>query len=202
MLAVTQDVVTEEDFESVPARLLAQLALQLTLVVGAWTLSRRYGTGRLKTDLRLFARPVDVPIGVLSGMVAQAGIYVLYLPLLQLFDGLDESLAKVARDIFENRSPWETAILVVALVVATPLVEELFFRGVVLQALRRSFSLNMAIGLSALIFAVPHRQPLALVAFALLGCLFAWLVERYGRLGPAIVAHATFNGITVIGLLL
>ena len=80
-------------------------------------------------------------------------------------------------------------------VIFFPLVEEIFYRGIILQTLRRYFSGGFAVSFSAAFFGVTHLGQgiaTALNAF-LLGCFFAWLVMRSRSLYPAVLCHAAFN---------
>jgi membrane protease YdiL (CAAX protease family) len=53
---------------------------------------------------------------------------------------------------------------------------------------------------SAVAFGLAHFELLQLAALILFGLVLALLAERTGRLGPGIVAHATFNAATVLTL--
>jgi membrane protease YdiL (CAAX protease family) len=39
-----------------------------------------------------------------------------------------------------------------------------------------------------------------ITALASFGAVLSWLAQRTGRLGPGLVAHATFNAITLLAL--
>ena len=86
--------------------------------------------------------------------------------------------------------------LLLGLVVAailTPLVEELVFRGYVLQHLRRHGDVVAVVG-STLLFTVFHsfaEWPIAIGGGILLGAQYL----RSGSLWPSTVTHATFNAI-------
>lgn len=92
--------------------------------------------------------------------------------------------------------------LLISAVVVTlvPLGEELLFRGMLFSALRDRVPLWPAIGLSGLIFGLIHVEPLAIVLTFPVGMLFAWGFHRRGTLVTAVVAHAVFNLINVVGL--
>lgn len=91
--------------------------------------------------------------------------------------------------------------LFLAAVVGAPLLEEIFFRGVLYGALRRRFGVGWGIAASAAFFAVLHPQlPLGFLPIAFLGAAFAALYEWRQSLVPGMVAHAINNGI-VFGLL-
>jgi uncharacterized protein len=98
--------------------------------------------------------------------------------------------------------------LLVAVVVA-PIAEELFFRGLVFQALRNRLAAGWSIAVASLIFAAAHvvAEPsggaglLIFVLIAPMGAVLAWLFERSGTLAVPIVVHATFNLLTTLALL-
>jgi uncharacterized protein len=103
----------------------------------------------------------------------------------------------------------DTVLVVVAsAVLIAPLVEELFFRGMLYQAFRRRFWLWPAMGSSALLFALGHAQVGDLAATMLVflvilpvGVYLAWLFERRGNLLAPVAAHAVFNGLGVGAIL-
>lgn len=96
--------------------------------------------------------------------------------------------------------------LVAAAVVLAPVGEELFFRGMLFQALRRRFHLWPAIGLSALAFALVHAQAtlegtgLVFLVLFPLGMFLAWVFHRRGTLVTPVLVHVLFNLVGVLGL--
>ncbi|NYF11679.1 hypothetical protein HDC94_002835 [Leifsonia sp. AK011] len=101
-------------------------------------------------------------------------------------------------------------IAVIAPLLIAPIVEELFFRGTLLMALKRpgkgTEASVAAVFLAALMFALPHAIGVnnvrdGLVAFTsatVLGLGAGGLALATGRIGAPIIAHVTFNA----GLLL
>jgi len=94
---------------------------------------------------------------------------------------------------------WKIAIVVSAVVLA-PLAEEVFLRGLVQSMLRRYLrSPWLAILISSACFAALHPgQVKDMPALAALGIALGYNYERCGRLLPAIVLHAIFNGVSII----
>jgi uncharacterized protein len=97
----------------------------------------------------------------------------------------------------------ESAVLIVAIVALAPLVEELFFRGLLLQGLERSFRRWTAVLISSVLFALPHVVPtlfgtiVALLTTFAVGVGLAWVFLWSRNLAIPIVAHAGFNGIAL-----
>lgn len=88
-------------------------------------------------------------------------------------------------------------VAVVALTVLGPVVEELAFRGVVLEALRRQLGDRSAVVVSALLFALCHATAWTFVPLVVLGVSLGWLVLQRGSLAPAIMLHGLYNGVVI-----
>jgi membrane protease YdiL (CAAX protease family) len=84
--------------------------------------------------------------------------------------------------------------------VLAPFVEELVFRGFLLNAFLRYFPAPLAIVLSALCFGGAHFSPTALLPLAGGGMVLGWLYYRTGSLTASMIAHAGFNLFSIIGL--
>lgn len=91
-------------------------------------------------------------------------------------------------------------MLFVAAVLTAAVCEEVLFRGLLLQLLRRRSGWRSAIVWSAVLFALYHLNPVVLLPVGLVGMYLALLVWRSGSLYPAIVAHAFNNGLALFGL--
>jgi membrane protease YdiL (CAAX protease family) len=100
--------------------------------------------------------------------------------------------------VFVAASGWRmNVVLVGAACVILPALEETLFRGILYRGLRREWAFAPAALVSALVFAVAHLNPAALVPYMLLGVLFAYLYERSSSLVAPWAAHAAFNGFNV-----
>jgi membrane protease YdiL (CAAX protease family) len=80
-------------------------------------------------------------------------------------------------------------------VLIVPLLEEVFYRGIVLQLLRRYTPLWLAVFVSSAFFGVTHLGHSATnAAFAfVIGGVLAWLLIRTRSLFTTIVCHASIN---------
>ncbi len=78
-------------------------------------------------------------------------------------------------------------------VVIGPCVEELLFRGWMLQSFLRRYSVRKSILISTLFFAIIHVHPWYAAVMVPLGIFFAWLVIKTGSLIPSILSHSVFN---------
>lgn len=179
------------------------LGLWAGLVGGVVVFSRFRGSGRLTDDVGLSIRwPIDLAVGVVAGVGTQLVLIpLLYLPFEQADPTLRHRLEAPAKtDTAGVHGAWQIALLIVFLSVGAPIVEELFFRGLLLRSLARWLGpIGGVIG-SALVFGLAHFELLQLPALILFGLILGVLAQRSGRLGPGIVAHAAFNAVTVVSL--
>ncbi len=142
----------------------------------------------------------DLPLGAAVGLACQYGLVpLLYLP----FERLDPSLAHrlgqpTTRDTGAAHSVGALVVLLLFLAVGAPLVEELFFRGLLLRSLARAVAAPIAIVVSGLLFGLAHFEPLQFAGLAAVGVVFAILAWLTGRLAPSIGAHMAFNAAAVI----
>jgi membrane protease YdiL (CAAX protease family) len=111
---------------------------------------------------------------------------------------LGHQTLELLRDRAGEPAAWGMAL---SAVLIAPLAEEITWRGLVQQALKRiRLPVAAAIGITAALFALIHwsalppaARPGGLVALALLGATLGWLTERTGRIESAMAAHAAFN---------
>ncbi len=82
--------------------------------------------------------------------------------------------------------------------VVAPVVEELIFRGVILEGLLIRYNAKTAVVISSIFFGIIHILPHAVVNATLLGFFFAWLKFQTGSLRLCIIAHALYNSIPLI----
>lgn len=170
--------------------------LWIGLLGGVYVALRR---GATPSDLRLAARPSDA-WGFLVGVAVQlVAVPMLYLPLRLVDDDLDVSEA--ARSLVDRAHGIGVVVLFLVVVLGAPIVEEVFYRGLFLSALERAMSPLAALALSSVVFGAVHLQPLQFPALVMFGAVAALLVQRTGRLGPAVAAHVGFNMTTVVVLL-
>ena len=76
--------------------------------------------------------------------------------------------------------------------------EELLFRGIIFNGLRKRFNDISAIFLSALMFALMHQNLQQLVYPFLLGSIMAWLVLRTGSLLSSMIVHFINNFLVLL----
>jgi membrane protease YdiL (CAAX protease family) len=92
---------------------------------------------------------------------------------------------------------WLIPLAVVAIALA-PICEEILFRGVLFNGLRRSMSFRLAAAISATAFAMLHAEPIRLPSLIVVGVILAAGVERRHTLITSMAAHATVNVAAVV----
>ena len=97
--------------------------------------------------------------------------------------------------------PIDVVILTMVVAVGAPLAEEFFYRGMLLQGLRRRISDVAAVLVSSVLFALVHIQPILYPGTFVLGVMAAVATLRTRRLGMAWAMHIGFNGATLVTLL-
>jgi hypothetical protein len=193
---------TADSSDDLPLSLVALLQVPLWLgLAGAPVLAaRRKGRGVVE-DFAFRSTLADVPIGLVVGALTQAVLVpLLYLPLLRFLDD-DLDVSAPARSLTERATGVGVVLLILVVAVGAPVVEELFYRGLLLRSLERRLGPAPALWVSAILFGLSHFQLLQLPALVMFGLVAGWLAQRRGRLGPAIWAHVAFNAWTVAFLL-
>ena len=170
--------------------------------VGAPVLAaRRKGSGSVVRDFGFRLEKGDIPLGLAAGLVSQfVLVRLVYLP----FGDRVKDLGRDNEALVDNTHGIALVVLALLLAVGAPLVEELFFRGLLLRSLQKRLSDGWAIAGSSVFFGLAHPndlpaegQILVMTALAALAVVLAFLAVRTRRLGGPIVAHAVFNAVNL-----
>jgi membrane protease YdiL (CAAX protease family) len=180
----------------------AQLGLWFGLLGAPWLAAKFKGNG-MRADFGLAARWSDLPVGVIAGLIAQVAIVtVIYLPVEMLTDVTAKDISEPAQNLTDRAAgPLGVILLVLIVGIGAPIVEEIFYRGLAQRSLIRRFGPVWGIGLTSVLFAATHLEPLQFPALVAAGAVFGVLAYRFDRLGPAIAAHMVFNITAVVALL-
>lgn len=92
------------------------------------------------------------------------------------------------------------AIIAFSAVIIAPLFEEIFFRGFMYQAFRKTMRVWLAAILTSLIFGIAHIDPAIIIPIALVGMILLGIYRWTGNLWSSIITHAGYNAIAVIAL--
>ncbi len=164
------------------------------------------GTGSVRRDMRLEVRPWDVVVGAAVGLAFQLLLLpLLYLPLEQLIPHLSKRLSQPAKHLTGGFPGTDLTVIAVLTVVVVPVIEEMFFRGLVLRGFLRVFSgagrllgPALACGATGVVFGLAHFELLELLGLAAFGVVLSWMAYKFRRLGPCIFAHGAFNLVAIL----
>ena len=90
------------------------------------------------------------------------------------------------------------AVLSFLALIAAPVAEEAFFRGFVFAGVGKRLGFGWGAILSALLFALAHIDPEALVPIFFLGLLLAWLYAKTRSIWACIFTHFLYNSIALL----
>ncbi len=180
-----------DDEVSVAALLVGQLASVAAYLGGSTLVSRKRGAGPV-ADFGSRVQAIDIPIGAAAGVLTQfVLLWLLYLPINELVDG---DAGDAARRLFDRADgSFDRVLLFVMVVVIAPVIEEFFFRGLLLRSLQQRLGAWPAVVVSSIVFAAAHFQGLQFPGLFVVGLVAAILTVRSGRLGPALFMHMAFN---------
>ena len=185
------------------------VGLWVGFFVGPWISSRVRGTGRFLRDLGVRFRLVDlvgVPIG-LGGQLVLDALYAPFVSHLKHFTAPTQKLVGASHG-------WGFLVIAILTVCGAPFFEEILFRGLAFKALarlftpsnpaptrRRAVGIVAAVVVDGLLFGLAHWELYQFAGLAIFGMLLAMVSYKTGRLGMNMVAHASFNFVAVIALL-
>ncbi|NNN19887.1 MAG: CPBP family intramembrane metalloprotease [Acidimicrobiaceae bacterium] len=209
-LTLTNAPATATPSNSFGALIANLLGLWTGLLAAVIYASKKRGTGSLKLDfglkgIMLQDLVIGIPVGVLGQLVI---IPILYYPFEHFVPNLSQKLSQPAQTITGLGHGGGFLVLALFLAVGAPIVEELYFRGLLLGSLKHRFSRLpesassfLAAIISSVLFGLAHGEPLQLLGLAFFGLILAALRLKFGRLGPGMFAHGAFNAVTLIALI-
>jgi membrane protease YdiL (CAAX protease family) len=187
---------------TVPSVVIGQFGLWAGLCMAAYIVTHRRVGGTL-ADLG-FRKPTSNEVGIGIG-IGFGGLLVatrVAVGLRALFPDNGGS------HLFVTSTPSFALVFTVALLacIGAPIVEELFFRGLVQTVFIRNLGTTPAIILQAMLFGLAHFElgmtfneaAVRCGTVMVLGLFNGWLRVSTGRLGAGIVAHATYNTIVTL----
>lgn len=132
---------------------------------------------------------------VLSGLIYLFIISIVLEPIQALIGANTDSYIKM----FSSGEIWQNVLLTV---IIAPIVEEIFFRGIVLQGLLNRYSDGVSIVLSSLIFGVVHLNIVQMLPAFVIGLMLGYVYVRTRRsLSTVILIHLFNNLISHIFIL-
>ena len=170
---------------------IANLPLWAALGLTPWLAVSLRGEDPVR-ELHLSVRPIDL-LALPLGALVQVAVGFAYAPFVDR-----NELEAPSRELADAVHGTGGKVLIVLMtVVLAPLLEELFYRGLVLRSLERGVPTWAAVVVSGLLFGAMHFQLLQLPGLAAFGIVAGTLAATTGRLGPAVLAHVGFNAVAL-----
>lgn len=99
-----------------------------------------------------------------------------------------------------DNAAWSVIIMYFYACLLGPLLEELLYRGVILQGMRK-YNERLAIVVSALIFGLMHQNYQQFILAFALGLVLATVTLKYESIVPAVITHVIVNTTGVLSTL-
>ncbi len=112
----------------------------------------------------------------------------------------EDILAEQTKFLTQLNTAGELIFALVVIGILPAIGEEIVFRGLIQNELRRAANTHVAIWFAAFLFSAIHFQFFGFVPRLLLGALFGYLYYWSGNLSLAIIAHFVNNGVSVLAL--
>jgi membrane protease YdiL (CAAX protease family) len=180
---------------------LAMVGLYTGLLGTCWLVHRHLGTGQgFFADYGLAYQRGDWWRGLIGSFAARAGAIVMSLfALLWSEDFVGTDVDSTYEDEVVLTLSLVLLFAVVAVVLA-PIIEELFFRGLLMRSLETVAPAWVALTVQAVVFGLAHvtvdlgaGNVGVVAAITAAGLALGIVARRFNRLAPAMFAHAWFN---------
>jgi membrane protease YdiL (CAAX protease family) len=170
------------------------------LLMSAFLIGRYPGGLRLAEPLGVrSSHPLAVFLGLLVGLSAKVPAEQISHYIDAVWPRSEEEVARIAA-MFEGHSALHRLALFFVIALLVPIAEEIFFRGAVYGALRRSKTSEYQAALvTALGFTLCHADVRQLVPILFVALLLGALRTFSGSLLPGLAAHVGFNGAAILG---
>lgn len=178
----------------------------------AYLASRRHGTGSWPKDFGLLPPNLGQGLAAIGwgflARVAALFVEVVIAVIVAVAKGerhIHKAKAKASLVGYTPHGVLAWVVLAIIVCVLAPVVEEIFFRGLIQGAAIRKWGPTVGVLLTAVIFSCAHILDEGLTApFVLFpgAILLGEFRRRTGKLGPGMIAHATMNTISFVTVLL
>jgi len=162
----------------------------LSLYIVLFVITIRIGLQRIRSandpDFKLKIESVSAPVIFISIIVIIA-LIIISEPLSLLIPMPDSVKAYFEKMIQPN------ILSFISVAVAAPILEEILFRGIILEGFLQNYSPQKAIIWSAVLFGVFHLNPWQAIGAIIFGLFFGWLYWKTNSIIPGIILHFVNN---------
>lgn len=148
-------------------------------------------TGINKYDFSFSSIKIMVLVSI-SIIAIQTGIISPIVSLLPMPDSI--------KKIFLEFANPNSVFSFITIVIAAPVIEELIFRGIILNGLLRKYSPVKSIVISSVLFGIVHLNPWQFIGAFIIGLVSGWVYYRTRKLTLSIMIHFVNNLIAFVGM--
>lgn len=132
-----------------------------------------------------FSSPKIIALVFFSTIGIQIGIII---PIVSLIP-----MPEFMKAIFQAFAEYDGVFAFIAIVFAAPILEELIFRGIILDGLLKRYSTLSSIILSSVLFGIVHLNPWQFIAALTIGIFSGWVYYKTKKLTLSIIIHSVNN---------
>ena len=185
----------------------SQFGLWTGLVGACVYVSKRRGTGSMRKDFGWTMKPADIGFGFAGSIVGRVVAAILVSPVAAQFRHVRAPDKTVFEKVASGAGTWTVLVLIVC--VGAPIIEELFFRGLLQSRMVDVAGTGAGIAITATLFGAAHLinwqgWVSLLYGLAIVGAGLVLGLMRHvtGRLGPSTWAHVFFNVQAIVAVAL
>ncbi|WP_333819033.1 CPBP family intramembrane glutamic endopeptidase [Ohtaekwangia sp.] len=109
-------------------------------------------------------------------------------------------MPKFMQNVFLRLADQNVVLSFISLTIAAPIMEELIFRGIMLDGLLKRYSPVKSIVVSSALFGIVHLNPWQFVGALIVGIFSGWVYYKTKHLTLSILIHASNNLIAFVSL--
>lgn len=132
-----------------------------------------------------------IPIGILIFSFTMIVLQLIHL--IDYFLPIPDIFKEINQKLIRN----ELLSFLIVVIVA-PVMEEIFFRGLILNGFLKNYSIKKALIISSIFFAAVHLNPWTFIIHFFMGIFLGWIYIKTKNLIHSILFHAGFNSIPFI----
>lgn len=102
-------------------------------------------------------------------------------------------MPEIIKEIFRGSRSQTGVSAFILMVIAAPILEELIFRGIILDGLLSKYTPFKSILISSLLFGLVHLNPWQFVTGFMIGIFMGWVYYNTRSVLPTIIIHAAAN---------
>ncbi len=155
---------------------------------------KRLNTSPLQIKKLLFM----VPLSIIVRFTAAAVLIIILK--IGLFAGLEKQLEEGVKLQWEFAGEQtglgylvDNLLVFLTVVILAPIIEELLFRGVIFNALRKKINIAASIIITSLLFSLVHLHIGLLIITFITGVFLNYVYYKYGNIGYSIFLHMLIN---------